>query len=129
VRIGGPELAALAATFELYASGRGAEVPFWHMAAIPAARLEERSHRVLADSGVAGEVVADRSLPGAGTAPGRGIPGPAIAVEGAGVWRRLLDGAEPIVARQDDDRVLIDLRAVEEADDSSVAEALAHACR
>jgi len=129
VRVGGPALAALAATFELYASGRGIEVPFWRMAAIPAERLEERALRVLADAGVAAEVVAGLSVPGAGTAPGHGIPGPAIAMRGSDVWRLLLAGSPPIVARQDGGMVLIDLRSVEEEDDGVVAEALARACR
>ena len=129
VRIGGPELAALAATFELYASGRGSAVPFWRMATVGADRLEDRSRQVLEQAGVAGEVVPSRSVPGAGTAPGRGIPGPAIAVDDSGVWRRLLDGAPPIVARREDGRVLVDLRSVDEADDAAIGEALAHACR
>jgi L-seryl-tRNA(Ser) seleniumtransferase len=129
VRIGGPALASLAASFDLYASGRGAEIPFWKMAATPAGHLETRCHRVLEESGVDGEVVDSLSVPGAGTAPGRGIPGPAIALGGPEVWRRLLDGSPPVIARQEDRRVLIDLRAVDEADDPAVTEALAHACR
>jgi L-seryl-tRNA(Ser) seleniumtransferase len=129
VRIGGPALASLAASFELYGSGRGAEIPFWRMAAVPAGHLETRCRRVLEDSGVDGEVVNSLSVPGAGTAPGRGIPGPAIALGGSGAWKRLLDRSPPVIARQEDGRVLIDLRAVDEADDPTVAEALAHACR
>lgn len=129
VRIGGPELAALAATLELYASGRGAEVPFWRMASLPAEALAERSHAVLSGSGMDGEVVDSISVPGAGTAPGRGIPGPAVAIAGDEVWRRLLDGTPPVIARREDHRVLLDLRAVAESDDRLVSEALIRACR
>lgn len=129
VRIGGPELAALAATFELYASGRGAEVPFWRMASLPAETLAERSHAVLSGSGVDGDVVDSISVPGAGTAPGRGIPGPAVAIAGDEVWRRLLDDTPPVIARREDRRVLLDLRAVAESDDQLVSEALIRACR
>jgi len=129
VRIGGPELAALAATLELYASGRGAEIPFWHMASIPGERLTERCRTVLAGSGVTGGIVESQSIPGAGAAPGRGIPGPAIAVGNDDAWRGLLDGTPPVVARRDGHQVLIDLRAVAENDDPIVSEALADACR
>ena len=129
VRIGGPPLAALAATFDLYGSGRGAEIPLWRMAAIPTGHLETRCRRVIEGAGVGGEVVDSLSVPGAGAAPGRGIPGPAIALGNSEVWARLLDGTPPVIARQEDGRLLIDLRAVDEADDPTVAEALAHACR
>jgi L-seryl-tRNA(Ser) seleniumtransferase len=60
VRIGGPALAALAATLTLYAQGRGAEVPFWAMAAISADDLGARC-RHPATAGV-GSVIDDRSL-------------------------------------------------------------------
>lgn len=130
VRVAGTSLAALGATLEIYASGRGAEIPFWAMAAIPADALEERCHRVMNTAGV-GEVVADRSLPGAGSAPGLGIPGPIIAVPGAGEAqrRRLLAVDPPIVTRIDRDRLVADLRAVDPADDATVARGLAAACR
>lgn len=129
VRIGGPPLAALTATLTLYAQGRAAEIPFWHMASLPGDELEERSRRVIAAAGV-GEIVADRSLPGAGSVPGRGIPGPVVAVPGGdAVRRRLLAGNPPVLARLDRERLLLDLRAVEPDDDALVAGALATACR
>jgi L-seryl-tRNA(Ser) seleniumtransferase len=79
VRIDGHRLAALAATLDLYASGRGAEIPFWQMASIPESELERRS-RALADA-IGGGARLERgcSLPGAGSVPGDGIPGPVVA--------------------------------------------------
>jgi L-seryl-tRNA(Ser) seleniumtransferase len=129
VRIGAGALAALATTLDLYASGRGAEIPFWKMAALPAAHLEERCRSVVDAAGV-GTIVLDRSLPGAGSAPGKGIPGPVIALPGGDDARlRLLGGDPPVVARLDRDRLVVDLRAVAPADDAAVAKALVIACR
>lgn len=130
VRIGGPALAALSATLEKYASGRGSEIPFWQMASMPYAQLEARSRHLLASSGVEGAIVEAESVPGAGTVPGRGIPTPIITVLGAEQrWRRLLDALPPVVARREAGQVVLDLRAVDEADDESVAAALTNACR
>ena len=130
VRIGGPALAALSATLEKYAAGRGSEIPFWRMASTPYADLETRSRQVLASSGVEGAIADGESVPGAGTVPGRGIPTPIITVLGAEQrWRRLLDALPPVVARREAGQVVLDLRAVDEADDGSVAAALTNACR
>jgi hypothetical protein len=85
---------------------------------------------VLARSGVEGAVVEGESVPGAGTVPGRGIPGPIISVHGAEQrWHRLLDAYPPVISRRESGQVLLDLRAVDEADDESVAAALTNACR
>jgi L-seryl-tRNA(Ser) seleniumtransferase len=130
VRVDGPTLAALAGTLELYATGRGAEVPFWAMASIPATELEARCERV-ADN-VPGAVMEEgTSLPGAGSVPGQGIPGPVIVVETRPdeVWHRLLDGDPPVIARREARGLVVDLRAVDPHHDALVAEALAAACR
>ena len=130
VRIDGPSLAALTVTLELYAAGRGAEVPFWRAVAITDQALGERYQSLLDASNVSGTVIADRSLPGAGSVPGRGIPGPVLHVEAPQTaWRALLDGDPPIVARRDEGRLLIDLRSVEPTDDERLAAALGAACR
>ena len=131
VRIAGPSLAALATTLEAYAAGDGARIPFWRMAAAPPHELEQRCRSVLDEADIAGDVIEDRSLPGAGTVPGRGIPGPVILVGSAGddAWRSLLDAAIPVVARRDDRGLVVDLRAVDPDDDGVVAAALAAACR
>jgi L-seryl-tRNA(Ser) seleniumtransferase len=119
--------AALAATLELYASGRGNEIPFWHMATLDYAGLERRHEAVVGEAGVAAEVVADASLPGAGSVPGKTIPSPAIRVSGRAddSWHRLLAADPPIVARRRDDALFVDLRTVDPADDTVVAKALA----
>jgi L-seryl-tRNA(Ser) seleniumtransferase len=131
VRIDGPRLAALAATLEAYAAGRAGELPFWHAAGLDSEALDRRSRAVIAAAGLAGRIVPDRSLPGAGSVPGRGIPGPVILVPGAGdaAWRRLLQHEPPVVARRDDRGLMVDLRSVAPGDDEIVAAALEAACR
>ncbi len=127
LRCGGPTLAALAATLELYADGRGGEVPFWSMAARPYDGLRERAEKLVEAAGIVAEVVEGESVPGAGSIPGSTIPSPVIRVAGRpdDAWRRLLEAAPPVVARRRDDALELDLRAVEPADDKHLAAALA----
>ncbi len=130
VRIDGHRMGALAATLELYADGRGAEIPFWRMASLPESILGDRCASVASAVGEAASVEEGRSLPGAGSVPGEGIPGPVIAVRAARAsWRRLLTAYPPVLARYEDDRLIIDLRAVDPSDDGHVAAALSEACR
>lgn len=131
VRISGPALDALAVTLEMYASGRASEIPFWAMASMSSDLLEARSRQVIGDASITADVIADRSLPGAGTVPGKGIPGPVILVAGDAerMWRLLLDHETPMVGRRDDRGLIIDLRSVPASDDSIVAAGLAAACR
>ncbi len=130
VRIAGPSLDALAVTLEMYASGRGGEIPFWAMASLSDDALEARCREVLDTSKAGGVIIMDRSLPGAGTVPGRGIPGPMILVAGEvePMWRSLLEEPIPIVVRRDERGLIIDLRAVSVGDDPTVAAGLASAC-
>lgn len=131
VRIAGPMLDALTATLEMYAAGRGAEIPFWRMASLPHDVLSARCDALAAAVGSDARVVDDRSLPGAGTVPGQGIPGPVVLVPGAGddAWRRLLDEDPPIVARRDDRGLIVDPRTIDPFDDDTVGRAVAAACR
>jgi len=130
VRIDGHRLAALAATLETYAAGRAAELPFWQIAALPDDPLRQRCEALAAAAGGQARVLEGRSLPGAGSVPGEGIPGPVVAIDrGEALWRELLAADPPIVARLEDGRVVIDLRAVDPGDDELVAAALGRACR
>jgi L-seryl-tRNA(Ser) seleniumtransferase len=128
VRIDGARLAAVAATLEAYADGTAGRLPFWRMASLSDADLRPRCDALA--GAVAGEVVAGVSLPGAGSAPGVGIPGPIVAVRAPRrAWRALLAADPPIVARYEDDRLLVDLRSVEPDDDAHIAGVVAAACR
>jgi L-seryl-tRNA(Ser) seleniumtransferase len=131
VRIAGPMLDALGATLELYANGRADEIPFWRTAALPVSSLAERAGTIASLVGDTATVVEDRSLPGAGTVPGQGIPGPVVLVADApqGAWRTLLAHDPPIVTRRDDRGLVVDPRTIDPEDDAVVAAALAAACR
>lgn len=131
VRVAGPMLDGLTATLEMYASGRAREIPFWQAASLPGETLTKRASAIASIVGSAAEVVEDRSLPGAGTVPGRGIPGPVVLVRGGdeGAWRRLLDHDPPIVTRRDQRGLIADPRTIDPDDDDDVAAALANACR
>ena len=99
------------------------------MAGLPAAELVERCRQVITLCGI-GTVIDDVSLPGAGSVPGRGIAGPVIAIPADDDARRFLLAADPpIVTRVERDRLIVDLRAVDPADDATVAGAIATACR
>ena len=127
LRLDGTTMASLAATLELYASGQGRSVPFWHMATIPAESLQSRVEAVLSASGVAGAVIDGESLPGAGSVPGATIPTPTLELRVAAdaSWKTLIAADPPIVARRRADTLMLDLRTVAPADDETVARVLA----
>jgi L-seryl-tRNA(Ser) seleniumtransferase len=126
VRIDGPTHAALAATLELYASNRGAEVPFWAMVALKYDELETRHSQLLEAIGGNGEVIAGESLPGAGSVPGETILSPNLRISGKAdaIWEDLLNAAPPILARRKEGNLIIDLRTVDPTDDAHIAAVL-----
>ncbi len=126
MRCDGPRLAALGAVLEMYADARAAQIPFWEMASLPEDVLRRRSEAVADAVRADVEIVDGVSLPGAGSVPGEGIPGPVLRVDGPArrIWRRLLDADVPVVSSIRDDAVYLDLRSVAPADDRRVVAAL-----
>jgi L-seryl-tRNA(Ser) seleniumtransferase len=98
-----------------------ATVPFWRMAATPVADLEARAAAIVGVAG--GTVVATEALPGAGSAPGTTIPSAGVRVAGDHL-ARLRAHDPPVIARTRDGATVLDLRAVEVADDAVLVEAL-----
>jgi L-seryl-tRNA(Ser) seleniumtransferase len=132
VRSDGPSLAALAATLQMYADGRAAEIPFWAMATTPTDELEARLEKLLAGSAAVGEIEAGESVPGAGSVPGATVPSPILVVQQPSadlLWDRLLMSDPPVIARRDTGRLIIDLRTVPSQLDDLLIEALQAACR
>jgi L-seryl-tRNA(Ser) seleniumtransferase len=125
--------AALEATLLEYATGRAeAEIPVLQMLSLPVERIAERAAAIvgrLRAAGIPADVVESTSAIGGGSAPGRVLPtrvvalgpdaGPAERIE-----RRLRLGDPPVVARIEDDRVLLDPRTVQPDDDDALAGAL-----
>jgi L-seryl-tRNA(Ser) seleniumtransferase len=130
LRLSGPSLAALTVTVEAYADGDAARLPFWRMALLPEAHLDQRARAVLDRAGVEAEIRPGASALGAGSAPGAEVPSRHLVVpNGDAVFTALLHGRPPVLARRRAGSVLIDLRTVEEDDDPLVADALTAACR
>jgi L-seryl-tRNA(Ser) seleniumtransferase len=107
-------LAALGATLLHYVRGEAErEVPVWRMLSAAPETLHERAESLAARLG--GRVVGTRSAVGGGSLPGQSQPSWAIALDGDSADSlavRLRRANPPVISRIDDDRVLLDLRAI-----------------
>jgi L-seryl-tRNA(Ser) seleniumtransferase len=135
MRMDKASIAGLAATLGHYARGEAVEaIPVWRMIAAPLDELRRRASG-WADAcgdGAAAEVVAGRSMIGGGSLPEEGLDTALCAIAappgGADALTAALRSASlPIVARIEHDRVLLDPRTVEPADDAHVAATLREA--
>jgi L-seryl-tRNA(Ser) seleniumtransferase len=132
VRVDKTTLAGLQATLVAYLEGKAtAEIPIWRMIATPLEALDRRARkwqRALKESGVPMGVVATKSTVGGGSLPGQILPTQALALEvpspdalaarlrhPASTWDsatgRLIDES-PVIARIEDNRLLLDPRTV-----------------
>ena len=120
VRIDKLSLAALTATLLHYLKGESLEkIPIWRMISTPVDALEERARSWQKSVGDAAQVVQGLSAIGGGSLPGESIPtwllsiGAQGTTEGAqGLAQRLREADTPVIARIEDDRVLLDPRTV-----------------
>ncbi len=129
-------LAALEATLQMHLRGASSELPLWRMALGRTEELETRA-RSLAEAlsqlgGVKAEAAPARAVTGGGSLPGGEIPSWAVALTHAEkraeeVERALRFGTTPVIARIEDDRVLLDLRTVDPAEDTKLADLVADA--
>jgi L-seryl-tRNA(Ser) seleniumtransferase len=125
-------MAAVALTLGLYRAGRAAdEVPVWRMIATPLDALESRATRLVEALGAGVRTIELRSTIGGGSLPGETLPSIGVALTGRGAAQRLpaaLRGGDPIViARVEDDAVVLDLRTVEPERDTELAHAIGRA--
>jgi L-seryl-tRNA(Ser) seleniumtransferase len=97
------------------------QVPFWRMAATPLADLVARAEAIAAATGTT--AIETAALPGAGSAPGTTIPSAGVRLDGDHL-AALRAGDPPVIARAREGVTVVDLRAVEPADDAVVVEAL-----
>ncbi|MFA9432874.1 L-seryl-tRNA(Sec) selenium transferase [Egicoccus sp. AB-alg2] len=89
--------------------------------------LHERARWMTAELGEGAEVVATEGLVGGGASPGVTLPSWAVALgtdDPDGLARRLRQGELPVVARVEDDHVLLDLRTVPPSLDGEVVDAV-----
>ena len=121
-------LAALGATLISYIRGNAEnELPIWQAISMPLSDIDDRAKRWRAAVG-AGEVVDVRSAIGGGSLPGQTLPSRALALapqRGPDEFMEGLRGAKrPVIARIEDERVLLDPRTVAEHEDEYVIAAL-----
>ena len=111
-------LAALEATL------RGPEPPARAMLHIPTSALRARAEALAADLGV--EVIDCTAAVGGGGAPGVELASAGLALPVAAA-AALRAGRDPVVARVEHGRCVVDLRSVDPADDARLAAAIRRA--
>ena len=125
--------AVLEATLGEYLAGRAAQtVPVQRMLHLSADEIEARASALgdrLAAAGWRVALLSGTSAVGGGSAPGHGLPTVLLSVEREGqsaaaieAWLRTLD--PPVVARIENDRVVLDLRTVLPEQDGTLVEVL-----
>jgi L-seryl-tRNA(Ser) seleniumtransferase len=125
--------AALEATLEEFAAGRAeATVPVAGMLAMPVEEIARRAHAVAAAlslPGIRATVVDGESTIGGGSAPGITLPTRLIrighpALTASALESRLRRHDPPVIARIENDSVVLDLRTVDGADDEALVQCL-----
>ena len=125
--------AALEATLAEHAAGRATEtIPVSRMIALSASEIAARTdtlHELLAAAGVSSTVADGMSTIGGGSAPGSELPTRlvAIALPAERLEALLRTGQPPVIARIESGRLLLDLRTVDPADDSRLAQLVVQA--
>ena len=124
-------LAAVAATLALYRGGRAvAEIPIWRQLARPVVDLHARATALAAAIKVESAIVATEATVGGGSLPGEVVASVGLAIGGGrgnaatALLARLRAGSPAVIGRIDLDRVVLDLRTVEPADDAALAAAI-----
>jgi L-seryl-tRNA(Ser) seleniumtransferase len=130
LRVDKVTLALLGATLRLYGNKESREqIPFYRMLATPLEALRDRATRIAA--GVSGaKIIETEGRVGGGSLPKASIPSIGIAIASAPpdtVAAHLRRGTPPIVARIEDQRVVLDLRTVAPEHDDAIVTALTNA--
>jgi L-seryl-tRNA(Ser) seleniumtransferase len=133
LRVDKMTLAALEGTLLAYHAGRAADtIPVVRMLSLTAEDIEARAQRLadgLLSTGWRVALVSGASAIGGGSAPGVTLPTVLLALERSGfnadtIESRLRAGTPPVIARIQDDRVVLDLRTVFEEQDALLAETI-----
>ncbi len=121
LRIDKLDLAALSATLAHYLKGEATrKIPVWRMISLPLAEIEQQSQAFAQQLQAAGfnvEVINGQSTVGGGSLPGETLPTRLVALSVNNpddFLARLRRGDPPVVARIENDRVVFDLRTVDD---------------
>ncbi len=123
--------AALGATLVHYLRGEAeTHLPVWRMIAAPVETLQARCDALLPLIPLPASVAEVSATVGGGSLPGETLPSRAVAIPSASPQRlatALRAASTPVVARIEDDRVLLDLRTVLPEQDALLARVLPEA--
>lgn len=128
VRMDKMDLAALGATLISYLRGNAeSELPVWQAISMPLSRVEQRATSWQSAADV-GDVIDVRSAIGGGSLPGQTLPSRALAIvpaQGPDEFTAALRRASPpVIARIEDEQVILDPRTVAPDEDDHVITAL-----
>ncbi len=122
LRVDKMTISALAATLLSYAEGKAEQqIPVWRMISMPIADVRDRAERL--GSGLRGaELVEATTVVGGGSLPGEGVPTWCLAIRSGGsncenIAADLRRRDLPILVRIEEDRLFLDPRCVDPADD------------
>ena len=123
-------IAALAATLQSYADGRAhEEIPVWQMISTPANEIRARAQSWAGQ--ITGSVATEsRTMVGGGSLPGEGLPTWCLSIgppaDATKMAVRLRELETPILARIEQDELILDPRCVEPEADDQVISAVSH---
>lgn len=128
LRAGKLTYAALERTLRLVLLERFEEIPTLRMIRLPASAVRLRAERLMAAvPGLAAELKPGVSVIGGGSTPQQSIPTYLIALssqKAVDLERALRLNSPPVISRIEDDRVVLDLRTVEPAEEPELERAL-----
>jgi L-seryl-tRNA(Ser) seleniumtransferase len=121
--------AALETTLRHVLFERWEKLPAMRMISMPAGVIRDRARRLVDRCGIDAEVIPGRSVIGGGSTPDQSLGTWLIAIDGnVNELERALRLGEPaVIARLEDNRLLLDLRTVFESEEKSLGDALKHA--
>ena len=133
MRIDKVTLAALQTTLLHYATGEAAtQIPVWRMIGAAQQDLKKRARQWAKAIGQGASVISSESTIGGGSLPTETLPSPVVAIAGTGralesLAQRLRQGATPVVARIERERLVLDPRTVLPEQDDALLSAVRHA--
>jgi len=136
LRVDKTTLAGLQATLLHYIKGEATrEVPVWRMIATPLEALAARAEawsRQLTAAGLQPDIIEGRSAVGGGSLPGETLPTWLVALSGSSperLSRALRRANPPVIARVEDERLVLDPRTVQPPEEETLLDIVIAAAR